>query len=70
MIEEETPNSKDTVIITNSIGNTYGGAEIIYSLKEKDSCFFVKGNKEDYWLDYQANGEKGWNECDSTTGSL
>ncbi len=44
--------------------------EIIYSLKEKYNCFFVKGNKEDYWLDYQANGEMGWNECDSTTGSL
>ena len=44
--------------------------EIIYSLKAKYNCFFVKGNKEDYWLDYQANGEKGWNECDSTTGSL
>ena len=44
--------------------------EIIYSLTEKYNCFFVKGNKEDYWLDYQANGEKGWNECDSTTGSL
>ena len=44
--------------------------EIIYSLKEKYNCFFIKGNKEDYWLDYQANGEKGWNECDSTTGSL
>ena len=44
--------------------------EIIYSIKEKYRCFFVKGNKEDYWLDYQTNGEKGWNEYDSTTGSL
>ena len=44
--------------------------EIIYFLKEKYNCFFIKGNKEGYWLDYQANGEKGWNECDSTTGSL
>ena len=44
--------------------------EIIYSLKEKYNCFFVKGNKEDYWINYQAAGEKGWNECDSTTGSL
>lgn len=39
---------------------------IIYSLKEKYNCFFIKGNKEDYWLNYQTNGEKGWNECDST----
>lgn len=37
MIEEETPNSKDTIIITNSIGNTYGGAEIIYSLDDKSN---------------------------------
>lgn len=37
MIEEETPNSKDTVVITNSIGNTYGGAEIIYSLDDKSN---------------------------------
>lgn len=44
--------------------------EIIYFLKEKYNCFFIKGNKEDYWLNYQTNGEKGWNECDSTTGSL
>ena len=37
MIEEETPNSKDTIIITNSIGKTYGGAEIIYSLDDKSN---------------------------------
>ena len=34
--------------------------EAIYSLKEKYNCFFIKGNKEDYWLDYQANGEMRW----------
>ena len=34
--------------------------EIIYSLTEKYNCFFIKGNKEDYWLDYQANGEMRW----------
>ena len=44
--------------------------DILYSLKEKYNCFFIKGNKEDYWIDYQSNGEKGWNEFDSTTGSL
>ena len=37
IIEEETQNSKDTVIITNSIGNTYGGAEIIYSLDDESN---------------------------------
>ena len=44
--------------------------EILFSLKQKYNCFFIKGNKEDYWIDYQMNGEKGWNEYDSTTGSL
>lgn len=34
LIEEETPNNSNTIVITNSIGKTYGGAEIIYSLKD------------------------------------
>lgn len=42
----------------------------LYLLKEKYKCYFIKGNKEDYWLNYQLNGEKGWSENDSTTGSL
>lgn len=44
--------------------------DIIFSLKEKYNCFFIKGNKEDYWIDYERNGENGWKEFDSTTGSL
>ncbi|MDD4849700.1 MAG: metallophosphoesterase family protein [Gemmiger sp.] len=44
--------------------------EIIYNLKNTYECYFVRGNKEDYWIDYQANGETGWKEQDSTTGSL
>ncbi len=44
--------------------------EILYSLKENYNCFFIRGNKEDYWLDYRSSGEKGWNEFDSTTGAL
>ena len=43
---------------------------ILYSLKETYQCFFIKGNKEDYWINYQAEGEKGWKEFDSTTGAL
>lgn len=34
LIEEETPDNSNTIVITNSIGKTYGGAEIIYSLKD------------------------------------
>lgn len=44
--------------------------EILYSLSEKYKCYFVKGNKEDYWIDYKNKGETGWIENDSTTGSL
>ena len=40
--------------------------EIIYSLKEKYQCWFIKGNKEDYWLGY----DNTWKEYDSTTGAL
>lgn len=24
--------------------------DILYSMKEKYQCFFIKGNKEDYWI--------------------
>lgn len=44
--------------------------EIIYQLKEGHDCDFVKGNKEDYWINYRNGGQKGWKEQDSTTGSL
>lgn len=44
--------------------------ELLYSLKEKYNCFFIKGNKEDYWINYNVNGEQGWKEFDSTTGAL
>ena len=40
--------------------------EIIYSLKEKYQCWFIKGNKEDYWLGY----DNTWKEYDYTTGAL
>ncbi|MDE7251754.1 MAG: metallophosphatase family protein [Acetatifactor sp.] len=43
--------------------------DILYSVKEKYKCFFIKGNKEDYWINYERE-PKGWNEYDSTTGCL
>ena len=43
--------------------------DIIYSLKKKYECYFIKGNKEDYWLNYRKN-EIGWKKIDSTTGAL
>lgn len=44
--------------------------EILYDLAEENTCYFVRGNKEDYWINYEACGEKGWKEVDSVTGSL
>ena len=44
--------------------------ELLHALKEQYPCYFVKGNKEDYWLNYEKDGETGWKEKDSTTGSL
>ena len=43
--------------------------DILYSVKEKYKCFFIKGNKEEYWINYEKS-PKGWNEYDSTTGCL
>ena len=43
---------------------------MLLDIKEKYSCYFVRGNKEDYWKDYHDRGETGWKEYDSTTGSL
>lgn len=44
--------------------------ELLYKLKDQYQCYFVKGNKEDYWLDYRTGGEQGWKMVDSTTGCL
>jgi predicted phosphodiesterase len=44
--------------------------KILYDLNDKYTCYFVKGNKEDYWLKYRAGGEKGWEYKNSASGSL
>lgn len=41
--------------------------QFLYTLKEKHRCWFIKGNKENYWLNYKDNV---WKEQDSTTGAL
>lgn len=42
----------------------------IHEVSDKYECYFIKGNKEDYWIDYQNSAEVGWQDNDSTTGSL
>ncbi len=44
--------------------------DLLYEMEKQYQCFFVRGNREDYLLDYQKGGEKGWKEKDSTTGGL
>ena len=44
--------------------------ELIYRLNEQYKCYFVKGNKEEYWLNYHAGSNQNWKEVDSTTGCL
>lgn len=43
---------------------------LLYELQQKYTCYFIKGNREDYWLDYQKNETDLWKEFDSTTGAL
>lgn len=44
--------------------------QVLYDLNDRYKCYFIKGNKEDYWLNYITEGEQGWKDKDSTTGSL
>jgi len=44
--------------------------KLLYELKDQYECYFIRGNKEDYWINYRANGETGWNDSSSITGSL
>lgn len=39
-------------------------------LVQEYECYFVKGNKEDYWLDREQNPSVEWKDGDSTTGAL
>ncbi len=43
--------------------------EKIYVLKQYFDCTFVRGNREEYLLNYRASGEKGWHKG-SASGSL
>lgn len=43
---------------------------LLYDYRERYGCTFIRGNKENYWGNYRAGGERGWREFDSTTGAL
>ena len=44
--------------------------EMVYSLKEKYQCFFIRGNKEDYWIDRKYNIDCEWKDGNSTVGAM
>lgn len=44
--------------------------EILYGLKEQCNCYFIRGNKENYWINYKKGNGHGWKKFDSTTGCL
>mgnify|MGYP000925457664 CR=1 FL=1 len=43
--------------------------QILYDLNEKYNCWFIRGNREEYMMDYKSNGEQGW-VTGSCSGSL
>lgn len=44
--------------------------EYLYRLKSSYDCIFIRGNKEELWLNHRGAGERGWKEYDSATGAL
>ncbi|MBQ7775699.1 MAG: metallophosphoesterase family protein [Lachnospiraceae bacterium] len=44
--------------------------DMIYTWHKNHACYFVKGNKEDYWLGYGSGFEKSWIYGNSTTGTF
>ncbi len=44
--------------------------QLLREYQKKYTCYFIRGNKENYWLDYRDRGETGWLEYNSTTGAL
>lgn len=44
--------------------------KILYKIRDKYKCYFIRGNKEERWLNYRENKEKGWKDKDSISGML
>ncbi len=43
--------------------------EILYFMRDKYKCFWVRGNKEDYWI-HRENSDIEWKAGTSSTGAL
>lgn len=46
--------------------------KMLYEIKEKYHCTFIRGNKEDYWINHRNKGKENneWEDNNSTTGML
>lgn len=44
--------------------------EMIYDLKERCTCFFVRGNKEDYWINRRNDTHCEWKDGNRTVGAM
>ncbi len=44
--------------------------ELLYAFARQHDCRFIRGNREDYWTEYESRGKTGWKEFDTTTGCL
>lgn len=44
--------------------------KLLYDLKEKYNCWFIRGNREEYLLNHRDAGNDGWKAPSSATGSL
>lgn len=43
---------------------------LLREISSSYECYFVRGNKEDYWLDRKKGSKITWKDYDSTTGML
>ena len=44
--------------------------EMLYEMKIKYDCYFIRGNKEDYWLDRRDNPNCIWKDGNHTVGAM
>ncbi len=44
--------------------------ELLYQIRDRYPCHFIRGNREDYLLNHQKGAEDGWTTPSSATGGL
>lgn len=44
--------------------------EILYSMKKKYKCFFIRGNKEDYWINRKKDVNCEWKDGNESVGAM